>query len=104
MAKPAPTPRPALTKSPDAQVHPVSGRSTEDLHLVRSTSFKPSKGGATTADAVITSAGSAKHGKLVDVTVRMPKSIRKKLRAIAKERGQTMDDVVNGILAGSLPR
>lgn len=103
MAKSAPAPRPALTKAPDAGVHPVSGRAPAGGNVVRSTSFRPSKGGATTADAVVNT-GDQRTTKLVNLTVQVPKPMRKQLRSIAKQRGMSVDEVVSAILAGSLPR
>ncbi len=100
MAKSAPAPRPALTKAPDAGVHPVSGRATTETPTIRSTSFRPQRRGATTADAVI----QPEESKLVDLSVQIPKPVRKKLKALAKERGVSVDDLVAAILSGSLPR
>jgi hypothetical protein len=92
------TPRPALSKAPDAGLHPVSGRPIEsDLPGKRSKGLKPGKG-ATAADAIT---GPAKD-KYVDLGVRVPKSVRKRLRSQAKSEGVTPDDLVSRILARSL--
>lgn len=39
-------------------------------------------------------------GKQADLTVRIPKRLRKAARAQAERRGTTVDDVVTGLLAG----
>jgi hypothetical protein len=85
-----PQPRPALRRAADADVHPVTGR----------TSLKPRKGGATTSDAILTET----KDKRVDLAVTIPKSLRKRLKKQSKERGVSMDDLVSGILAAALPR
>lgn len=103
----APAPRPALRRAADADVHPVTGRRTPapsgpsiSRNSTASKGFKPAKGGPTTADALMGSAGD----KLVDLGVRVPKSVRKKLRQQAKERGVSVDELVANILAAALPR
>ena len=62
-----PPPRPALSRAADAEVHPVTGR-TAPLPTTSGRGFKPAKGGPTTADALMGSAGD----KLVDLGVRVP--------------------------------
>ena len=92
------TPRPALGKAPDAGLHPVSGRplgSGSPGHGGKS--LKAGKG-ATAADAIT---GPAKD-KYVDLGVRVPKSVRKRLRAQAKATGVTPDDLVSRLLASAL--
>ncbi len=97
-----PPPRPALSRAADADVHPVTGRIAPSIGAGRSAgrSFKPMKGGPTTADSIMGEAGD----KLVDLGVRVPKSLRKKLRQQAKARGVSIDDLVASILAAALPR
>ena len=104
-------PKPALTRAPDADLHPVSGRP-----LPGSAAGKGSKGGgakesaregkglkpgkgATAADAIT---GPAKD-KYVDLGVRVPKSVRKRLRAKAKAEGVEPDELVSRILDAYLP-
>lgn len=97
-----PQPRPALSRAADADVHPVTGRIAPSIAAGGSAgrSFKPAKGGPTTADSIMGSAGD----KLVDLGVRVPKSVRKKLRQQAKARGMSLDDLAASILAAALPR
>lgn len=95
MAKP--DPRPALTKAPDAGLHPVSGRPAPAER--RATGDLRSKKG-TAADAIT---GTVKD-KYVDLGVRVPKSVRKRLRAEAKARGMSPDDLATVLLAAALPR
>jgi hypothetical protein len=97
-----PAPRPALSRAPDADVHPVTGRiaPSPEPRTPAGKSFKPVGGGPTTADAIMGAAGD----KLVDLGVRVPKSVRKKLRQQAKARGVSVDDLVASILTAALPR
>lgn len=90
------TPKPALTRAPDADLHPVSGRPLPapvpggvKEGKGKSKSLKPGKG-ATAADAIT---GPAKD-KYVDLGVRVPKSLRKRLRAQAKAEGTTPDELL----------
>lgn len=94
MSKPAP--RPALTKAPDAGLHPVSGRPAP---VERRSTLDGKKAGSA-ADAIM---GTVKD-KYVDLGVRVPKSVRKRLRAEAKARGITPDELATTLLATSLPR
>jgi hypothetical protein len=94
MAKDTPQPRPALSRAPDAGVHPVSARP-----IPEPPSLRPLKGGAATSDTL---RGAAKD-KLVDLGVRVPKSVRKRVKAEAKARGMSMDEVVTLLLLGGLP-
>jgi len=97
-----PPPRPALSRAADADVHPVTGRIVAPIGAGRlaGRSFKPTKGGPTTADSIMGAAGD----KLVDLGVRVPKSVRKKLRQQAKARGVSIDELVASILTAALPR
>lgn len=54
--------------------------------------------GRTTADALM----GASKDKLVDLGVRVPKSVRKRLKAEAKARGVSPDDIVTVILDAAL--
>jgi hypothetical protein len=91
-----PEPRPALTKAPDAGLHPVSGRPAPVER--RASKEGTSKGSA--ADAIT---GTLKD-KYVDLGVRVPKSVRKRLRQEAKARGITTDELATALLATALPR
>ena len=77
------TVRPELRKAGDADLHPSTPQGGGD---------EPSllRKGATTADSV----GSPDRDKLVDLTVQVPKSLRKLVRAEAKRRGISVDHVV----------
>ena len=106
------TPRPALSRAPDADLHPVSGRplptqvpggvkggkGKSKAHVVKTKSLKPGKG-ATAADAIT---GPPKD-KYVDLGARVPKSVRKRLRAEAKAQGVAVDDLLTRILDAYLP-
>ena len=75
--------RPSLRKAGDADIHPSApGRVADEPSLLRR--------GATTADSI----GSPDKDKLVDLGVRVPKSLRKSVRAEATRRGLTVDGVV----------
>jgi hypothetical protein len=80
---PAGSPRPALRKAGDADVHPSTPQGVTD---------EPSflRKGLNTADAV----GMPDRDKLVDLGVQIPKSLRKGVRAEAKRRGMTVDQIV----------
>ena len=98
-------PKPALSRAPDADLHPVSGRPLPapvpggvKEGKSKSKSLKPGKG-ATAADAIT---GPPKD-KYVDLAVRVPKSVRKRLRAEAKTQGVEPDDLVARILDAYLP-
>lgn len=95
-------PKPALSRAPDADLHPVSGRPlpaaipggvSDAEGKPKAKSLKPGKG-ASAADAIT---GPAKD-KYVDLGSRVPKSVRKRLRAEAKAQGVTVDDLVARIL------
>jgi hypothetical protein len=100
-------PKPALSRAPDADLHPVSGRPLptpvpggvkEGEAKSKSKSLKPGRG-ATAADAIT---GPPKD-KYVDLGARVPKSVRKRLRAEAKAQGVDPDDLVARILDAYLP-
>ena len=100
-------PKPALSRAPDANLHPVSGRPLpaaipggvkDGEGKSKAKSLKPGKG-ASAADAIT---GQSKD-KYVDLGSRVPKSVRKRLRAEAKAQGVTVDDLVARILDAYLP-
>jgi hypothetical protein len=101
------TPRPALSRAPDAELHPVSGRPLpapvpggvkESKEKSKAKSLKAGKG-ATSADAIT---GPAKD-KYVDLGARVPKSVRKRLRAEAKAQELAPDELLSRILDAYLP-
>jgi predicted HicB family RNase H-like nuclease len=74
---------PGLRKAPDADLHPSTPVVAEgQASLLRV--------GATAADAV----GGPDRDKLVDLDVKVPKSLRKAVRAEAKRRGMSIDALV----------
>lgn len=75
-----PTPRPALRKAPDAGVHPTT-------HIAA----------PNTSDAVM-------EGKTVDMTVRIPKKLRKQVRRVAKAGDLSVDQLVNLALVAEVQR
>jgi len=108
------TPEP-LAKAPDADVHPVTGPASPPASTVPPTpaieleSDEPAtapkvkrkslkRKGKATSDALL----GAPKDKLVDLDVRVPKSVRKRLRAEAKERGLSPDAIVTAILDAAL--
>lgn len=116
------TPEP-LAKAPDAQVHPVTAPASAPPPTASagpSASTAPAepsappvdpessppraKGkslkrkGKATSDALL----GAPKDKLVDLDVRVPKSVRKRLRAEAKARGLSPDAIVTAILDAAL--
>ncbi len=88
-----PPARPPLRKADDADVHPMHAAST-------STSAPLLRPGATTADAVL----GPPSDRPVTLSVTVPKSLRKSVRAEAKRRGITVDDVVVEALRERTPR
>ena len=79
--------RPPLRKAGDAGRHPtLPDAVADDLPLVRP--------GASTADAVL----APDAGKPVTLAVTVPKWLRKSVRAEAKRRGTTVDEVVTEAL------
>ncbi len=98
----APEPRPALAKAPDSDLHPVSGQPVPQPPPpppAKEGRRKRSLGrGGATSDSLL---GPPKD-KLVDLGVRVPKSVRKRLRAEAKARQVSPDDIVTMILDAAL--
>lgn len=97
-----PEPRPALSRAADADVHPVSGKPLAPPSNARPSSqhqgTTPRLGKGSTSDSL---RGPAKD-KLVDLGVRVPKSVRKRLKAEAKARKVTPDEIVTLILDAAL--
>ena len=75
--------RPGLRKAPDADLHPSTpqGEAPEQSLLRK---------GMNASDSV----GGPDRDKLVDLGVKVPKSLRKTVRAEAKRRGMSLDDLV----------
>ncbi len=81
-----PTPRPALRKSGDSSVHPV----------LENESSAPKQIGQDAAKFgnVSDSVKRSRKDRLIEVSFTIPKSLRKKLKAEAKNQGITIDELV----------
>ncbi len=79
--------RPRLQKAPDADVHPSMPQDEEPESNLR-------RPGVSTGDSV----GMPDKNKPVTLEVQIPKSLRKSVRAEAKRRGITVDDLVAEVL------
>lgn len=77
-----PTPRPALRKAADADIHPTTNSPLTTT---------------TTGEAII-------GGKEVDLTVRIPKKLRKQLKKVASKGGLTVDEIVTIAIAAEVQR
>lgn len=76
-----PSPRPALRKAPDADIHP------------------------TTHTSIVGSAGdSILEGKRVEVSARIPKKLRKQMRKAAKDASVSLDEFVTAAIAAEVQR
>jgi len=80
-----PTPRPALRKAADANVHPSLPAAAEQSYEDLST-----RAGSSASDTMRPPA----KDKLVELSVEIPKSLRKELRKKAEEQGVTLDALV----------
>ena len=79
--------RPTLSKAPDAHLHPSTPQAdAAEPSLLRK--------GMNVSDSV----GGPDRDKLVDLGVRVPKSLRKVVRSEAKRRGITVDELVAEVL------
>lgn len=89
-----PPPRPALRKAPDANVHPVAARPAAVVPPPRTTpELRPVVGlGGRTSDTLVTRI--PKKVKRTSLEVKVPKDALKKAKALAKKRGEKLDDVV----------
>jgi hypothetical protein len=117
-----PTPRPALKKAADAHIHPAApGHAAHSLRhaaeveaaAVTAAGTDPSGAPAhrlsgplrgTTTDSLVTPGKGGRRGdrrsggKPVELTVKVPKSLRKEFRAAAKARKQDPDEIVTVLL------
>jgi hypothetical protein len=80
-----PTPRQALRKAADADVHPTLPAPAAQSHEDLST-----RAGSSASDTMRPPA----KDKLVEPSVEIPKSLRKELRKKAEEQGMTLDALV----------
>lgn len=80
-----PTPRPALRKAPDADVHPTT-------HVAAS-----SLSSSSSSDAVL-------DGKEVELTVRIPKKLRKQVKKVARDSKMSVDQIATMALAAEVQR
>ncbi len=122
-----PIPRPALRKAPDADIHPAiadPAHVTVDLRSQPAVSMPAvsmpavsmpapptvdtgrtgAKGKVTKqADSKQSKSNAARRkGKRIELHVRVPRTVRSQLRATAKARGTSVDDVVSTVLQGWL--
>ncbi len=107
-----PAPRPALRKAPDGSVHPASTRLSSlavDAEAIRAAAKgKPGKGkvaergkGGGKGGAKTTGGGSGKAADVdqrVDLTVSVPRSVRKRLRRKAEAHGWTAEEAAAHVL------
>lgn len=116
-----PTPRPALKKAADAHIHPAApGHAAHSLRHAAEveaaaaaaesgTSSTPSHRlsgplRGTTSDSLVAAGKGGRRGprrsegKPVELTVKVPKSLRKEFRAAAKARKQDPDEIVTVLL------
>ena len=84
-----PTPRPALRKAADANVHPSLPAVAEQSHEDLST-----RAGASASDTM----REPSKDKLVEITIELPKSLRKSLRKEAESRGMSVDALITQYL------
>ena len=112
-----PEPRPALQRSDDGAVHPAAPRVATEQHIHPAphapsavpSSPKKSKGAkkidrAADSGPVLHEVSQADTvptytGKPVELTVTVPKDLRKKVRKLAEKEGASVDDVVVEALA-----
>jgi hypothetical protein len=87
------TPRPGLRKAGDADLHPST-----PAPVTGEPSFL--RRGLNTSDSV----GPPDRDKLVDLGVKVPKSLRKAVRDEAKRRGMKPDEVVGEALRDRMAR
>jgi hypothetical protein len=83
---PKPPPRPALRKAPDSQRHPAA---PPRLEVVRS---DVSDAAATAAANARKKGGKGKDEPDTELVVKMPKALRKRLRAKAEEHGLSAEE------------
>jgi len=88
MAKPEfdATPRPSLRKAGDSSVHPVSE--------AKSSGPKRMGQDATSFGNVSDSVTRPRREKLVEVSIAIPKSLRKKLKSDAKAKGISVNELI----------
>ena len=115
-----PEPRPALQRSDDGGVHPAAPRVATEKHIhptphapaAVAKESKKHKGAIDRADdsAVIARDSSAEEalptftGKPVNLSVTVPKDLRKKVRKLAAATDASVDDVVAEALARHVSR
>jgi predicted HicB family RNase H-like nuclease len=79
------TPRSALRKAPDADIHPTTHAAASSLSS------------ASAADAVLS-------GKEVELTIRIPKKLRKQVKKVARESELSIDQIATIALAAEVQR
>lgn len=83
-----PTPRSALRKAPDADVHPTTQLAAPSLSSLTSSA---------TADAVLS-------GKEVELTVKIPKKLLKRVKKVARASDLSVDQIATIALAAEVQR
>lgn len=97
-----PPPRPALRKAPDSDVHPVS-TVPATIPPPRPAELRPVVGiGGRTSDTLV--ARTPKKVKKAALEVKVPKSLLKDVKRVAKVRGDVVDDVVASALQAYVNR
>ena len=81
-----PSPRPALRKAPDSGVHPAAPR------LVAVMPEVPEVGSAALAGKKKSGGKDSKDEPETELVIKLPKAMRKKLKAKAQEHGLTAED------------
>lgn len=96
-----PPPRPALRKAPDADVHPVAVVPAA-VPPPRPPQLRPVVGiGGRTSDTLVKP---SKKVKRTSLEVKVPKTLVKSAKQVAKARGDSLDDVVTTALQGYVNR
>lgn len=91
-----PPPRPALRKAPDSDLHPVAV-STPAVPAPRPAELRPVVGiGGRTSDTLVKR--TPKKVKRTTLEVKVPKTLVKDVKRVAKARGDAIDDVVTSAL------
>ena len=102
-----PSPRPALRKAPDSDIHPAVLVVPETNIDLRGPTLAPVAANSRVDSQPQLSkkqrkAAKSRAGKRLDLRVKVPKTVRQQLRATAKARGTSVDDVVTTVLEGWL--
>lgn len=98
-----PPPRPALRKAPDSDVHPVAAASAAVPPPRPAAELRPVVGiGGRTSDTLVKR--TPKKVKRTSLEVKVPKTVAKDAKQVAKARGESLDDVVTSALQAYVAR